>query len=180
MAARYSTVAKSFHWTVAFLVLAIVPAGLLMGRIPDGPVKDNLYFLHKSVGVLILMVMTLRLIYRFSRGAPPPESSLKPWERLASGIVHWLLYLLLLATPIVALFGYSTYGHPAPFFGILEIPPFTPKDEHLSERLFYFHGWLGWAVGALFCVHIGAALRHHFIQRDAVLRRMLPVKLGGH
>jgi cytochrome b561 len=174
MAAGYSTTAKLFHWTAALLILTVVPMGLLMGRIPEGPVQDNLFFLHKSLGALILVVMTLRILYRFARGAPPPAPALQPWERVASETVHWTLYALLLATPMVALWGYSAYGQPAPFFGAFEIPPFTAKDEHLAETIFYIHGWMGWAVGALLCLHIAAALQHHFIRRDGVLQRMLP------
>lgn len=180
MAAAYSTTAKFFHWTAAFLVLTVVPMGLLMGRVPDGPFKDNLFHLHKSIGALILAVMTVRIIYRLVRGAPPPEPTLKPWERVVSETVHWTLYIMLLLTPMVALRAYSAYGQPAPFFGIFEIPPFTAKDEHLSEQLFYIHGWMGWAVGALFCMHIGAALQHHFLKRDGVLQRMLPKSAGGN
>jgi len=180
MAAAYSTTAKFFHWTAALLILTMVPMGLLMGRIPDGPFKDNLFYFHKSIGVLILAVMTIRIIYRFAHGAPPPDPSLKRWEILASESVHWTLYIMLLLTPIVALRAYSAYGQPAPFFGIFEIPPFTAKDEHLSEQLFYIHGWMGWAVGALFCMHIGAALQHYFIKRDGVLQRMLPKSAGGN
>jgi len=174
MAAEYSTTAKLFHWTAALLILTIVPMGLLMGRIPEGPVQDNLFFLHKSLGALILLIMTLRIIYRFAHGAPHPEPTLKPWERAASETVHWALYAMLLATPLVALWGYSVYGQPAPFFGIFEIGPFTAKDEHFAEQIFYVHGWMGWIVGALLVMHIGAALNHHFMRGDGVLRRMLP------
>jgi len=87
--ASYSSTAKFFHWTVALLVLTIVPVGILMGRIPGNPMQNNLYTLHKSIGVLILVLMTLRIIYRLSHGAPAPEPTLKPWERAASGTVHW-------------------------------------------------------------------------------------------
>ncbi len=180
MAAGYSTTAKFFHWTVAFLVLTIVPMGLLMVRMPDGSLKDNFFYLHKSVGALVLFLMTLRLIYRFAKGAPPPEASLQRWEVLASETVHWTLYAMLLATPLVALLAYSFYGQPAPFFGIFEIGPFTSKNEHLSEQIFYVHTWMGWTVGALFSMHIAAALRHYFIRRDGVLQRMLPRGMGGN
>jgi cytochrome b561 len=174
MAAEYSTTAKFFHWTAALLVLTIVPMGLLMGRIPEGLLQDNLFFLHKSLGALILFIMTLRIIYRFAHGAPTPEPTLKPWEHVAAETVHWSLYAMLIATPMIALWGYSVYGQAAPFFGIFQIPPFTAKNEHLAEQIFYIHGWMGWAVGALLCLHIAAALNHHFIRGDGVLRRMLP------
>jgi cytochrome b561 len=174
MAAGYSTAAKFLHWTIAFLVIAIVPIGILMDRIPDGPILNNLYPLHKSLGALILLLMTLRLIYRFAYGAPEPESSLTPLERLASETVHWTLYVLLLVTPIVGWLGNSAYGAPTPFFGLFSIPPLIAKNGHLAGKLFYIHSWLGWAVGVLFCIHIGAALQHYFIKRDRVLQRMLP------
>ncbi len=180
MAAGYSTTAKFFHWTAAFLVLTIVPMGLLMVRIPDGSLKDNLFYFHKSLGAVILFLMTLRLIYRFSRGAPPPEPSLKPWEILVSETVHWTLYAMLIATPLVALWAYSVYGQPAPFFGIFTIGPFTAKNEHLAEQIFYVHTWMGWAVAALLGMHIAAALQHYFIRRDGVLQRMLPKRAGGN
>ncbi len=178
--ARYSRAAKFFHWTIDLLVLTIVPVGILMGRIPEGRIQGSLYPLHKSVGALILLLMTLRIIYRFSHGAPAPESTLKPWERLVSGMVHWVLYALLFVTPIVGLLANSAYGEPTPFFGLFQIPPLIAKNGPLAERLFYFHGWLGWAVGALFCAHIGAALQHYFINRDGVMQRMLPRSMGGN
>jgi cytochrome b561 len=174
MEARYSTMAKFLHWTVAFLVITIVPIGLLMGRIDEGPTQNNLFFIHKSIGALILILMTLRLIYRFAHGAPSPYADLKPWERAVSETVHWTLYALLIVTPIVGLVGHSLFGAPVPFFGIFQIPVFTPKNEHLSETLFTIHSWLGWAVGVLFCLHIAGALRHFIVLHDGVLHRMLP------
>jgi len=177
---RYSRTAKVFHWTVALLVLGTVPVGILMGRIPESPTQDSLYTLHKSVGALILMLMTLRVINRFSHGAPAPEPTLKPWERLASGTVHWALYALLLVTPIIGLLANSAYGAATPFFGLFQISPLIDKNGPLSDSLFYIHGWLGWTVGVLFCIHITAALRHHFIKQDNVLQRMLPRSLGGN
>jgi len=178
--ASYSSTAKFFHWTVALLVLTIVPVGILMGRIPGNPMQNNLYTLHKSIGVLILVLMTLRIIYRLSHGAPAPEPTLKPWERAASGTVHWVLYALLLTNPLLGSLALSAYGAPTPFFNLIEVPPLIAKNMPLADRLFFIHGWVGWAIGVLFCMHIAAALRHYFIKRDGVMQRMLPRSLGGN
>ena len=176
--AGYSRPAKILHWLVALSVIVIVPVGLLMGR-AKGPLADGLYNFHKSLGALVLILMTLRIIYRFSRGAPATEPTLKSWERIASETVHWSLYVLLIVTPLVGLFAMSAYGASTPFFGLFEIPPIIAQNKPLAGRLFYLHGWLGWAVGVLFCMHIAAALQHHFIRRDGVMRRMLPKAMGG-
>lgn len=174
----YSPPAKFFHWLVALCVLLIVPIGFLMGRV-GGPLSTGLYNAHKSLGVLILALMTLRILYRLLRGAPPPEPTLKPWERFVSATVHWLLYALLIVQPILGLFANSAYGAVTPFFGLFEIQPIVAKDTALSNKLFYWHSWLGWTIAALFCLHIAGALRHYLIRSDGVMQRMLPKAMGG-
>lgn len=178
--ARYSRTAKFFHWTVGLLVLTIVPVGILMDNIASGPTQNSLYQLHKSVGLLILILMTMRIIYRFSYGAPSSEPTLKPWERAVSGTVHWVLYGLLIVNPLLGLFALSAYGAPTPFFGLFQIPPLIAKNVALADRLFFFHTWIGWAIGALFCLHIAGALQHYLIKRDGVMQRMLPRSMGGN
>jgi len=180
MVANYSSTAKFFHWTIALFVLGTVPLGLVLDSVPKGPIQDNLYDLHKSLGVLIFALITLRIIYRFAHGAPPPDVSLKRWEIAASETVHWALYTALLVMPILGYVANSAYGATTPFFGLFEISPLIAKNEPLSEWLFEIHGWLGWAVGVMFCMHIAAALQHYFIKRDGVLQRMLPRSLGGN
>jgi len=180
MATSYSTTAKCFHWVVALLVVINVPIGILLDIFPKGPVQDNFYTLHKSLGVLILVLMTLRIIYRFMHGVPRPEHSLRRWEIVISETVHWALYVALLVQPIIGLFANSAYGAPTPFFGLFEIPPLIAKNGPLSDRLFDIHSGLGLTIGALFCLHIAAALQHYFIKRDGVLQRMLPQSMGGN
>ncbi len=167
----YSGFAKSIHWIVALLVLTIVPVGIAMGRIENAPF--NLFNFHKSLGVLILVLMTIRLIYRLVHGTPP-EPKIPAFYRFAGAATHWALYVMLIATPIMGAVANMYYGAATPFFGLFEVQPFVAKNEALSDTLFARHRIMGFAVGALVCAHIGAGLFHYFIRRDGVLQRMLP------
>jgi cytochrome b561 len=175
----YSGIAKLLHWLVAICVLTTIPIAFWMNNASPGPLQDNLFNLHKSIGVLILALMILRIVYRLSHGAPAADPSIKPWQRVVSSTVHTLLYVLLLAMPIVGYTANSAYGASTPFFGLFDLPPIVGKNEALSEQLFKYHRWTGWAVAVLAAMHIGAALQHHFIHRDGVLQRMLPRSMGG-
>ncbi|MDO8533585.1 MAG: cytochrome b [Xanthobacteraceae bacterium] len=179
LAGGYSAVAKLLHWLVAICVLLTIPIAFWMSNTSPGPVQDNLYNLHKSFGVLILTLMLLRTAYRLIAGAPAPDPTLEPWQRAISSIMHTLLYVLLLAMPVVGWTANSAYGASTPFFGLFDLPPIVGKNELLSERLFTLHRWTGWVVATLAAMHIGAALQHHFIHRDGVLRRMLPRSMRG-
>lgn len=176
---HYPATSKLLHWLVAVCVLTTAPVAIAMTRVSKGPTQDALYNLHKSLGVLILFLMVLRLINRLAAGALAPEAEIEPWQRMASSIVHGLLYVLLLAMPIVGYMANSAYGASTPFFGLFELPGIIGKNEELATKLFTFHRWVGWLVILLVLTHISAALYHHFIRRDAVLKRMLPRAMGG-
>lgn len=169
----YSGFAKSMHWIVALCVLTIIPVGLTMNRIADGDFKNSLFTFHKSLGALILILMTVRIIYRLVKGAPP-EPEIPAFYRVADQITHWALYILLIVMPLTAWIGHSAFGAKVPFFGLFELPLIWPKNEQLSEQIFTVHVYMGWAIGALVCMHIGAGLFHYVIRRDGVLQRMLP------
>jgi cytochrome b561 len=178
----YPPVSKLLHWLVAICVLTTAPVAIAMGRVSPGPLQNNLYNFHKSLGVLILVLMLLRLLNRLSVGAPAPEPGIEPWQRAVSSAVHGMLYLLLLAMPIVGYVANSAMGEagtPTPFFGLFELPPIVAPNEPLSERLFMLHRWVGYLVIALVLMHVSAALYHYFIRGDGVLLRMLPRALGG-
>jgi cytochrome b561 len=178
---RYPPFSKLLHWLVAICVLTTLPVALTMTRIADGPLKDNLFVLHKSLGILILLLMLLRVINRFVAGAPAPEPDIAEWQKTVSSVVHSLLYILLLAMPIVAWIGMSYVGMTTPFFGLFELPPlpFT-KNEHLSEQIFAVHRWVGYLLALIAALHIAAALHHLLILKDYVAQRMLPRALGGN
>jgi cytochrome b561 len=176
---RYPPLSKLLHWVVAFCVLLILAIALVMTRIPDGALKNELFVWHKGLGVLLLLLMLLRIANRIVAGAPAPEPGLARWQKAASSAVHGLLYVTLLAMPIIAWLGMSAFGEGAPFFGMFSLPPIMSKDEHMSKVLFEIHHWLGYFVILLVALHIGAALQHYFIHKDGVVQRMLPRALGG-
>ena len=146
--------------------------------IGPGPNQDALYNFHKSLGVLILILMILRLINRLAEGAPATDPHIKPWQKTVSSIVHTSLYVLLLAMPIVGYIANSLSATATPFFGLFALPPITGNNEELSKQLFTIHRWVGILVIIIVLIHISAALYHYFIRRDNVLQRMLPRFLG--
>jgi cytochrome b561 len=176
---HYPATSKVLHWLVAICVLTTAPMAIAMTRIGKGPTQDALYNFHKSLGVLILVLMILRLINRLAVGALSAEAGIAPWQKAVSSIVHTSLYVLLLAMPIVGYIANSAYGASTPFFGLFELPRMIGKNEALATQLFTLHRWVGWLVVLLALTHISAALYHHFIRRDAVLKRMLPRAIGG-
>jgi len=176
---HYPATSKWLHWLVAACVLTTAPVAIAMHRVGEGPTQDMLYNLHKSLGVLILVLMILRLINRLVVGAPMPDPGIEPWQKTVSSAVHGSLYVLLLVMPVVGYIANSAYGASTPFFGLFDLPMIVQKNEALATQLFAAHRWAGWLLIVLVLMHIGAALQHHFIRRDDVLRRMLPRALGG-
>ena len=177
---RYPASSKLLHWLVAICVLVTIPVALWMTRAPEGPLQNNLFVLHKALGVTLLILVVLRVINRFVAGAPLPEPGIARWQRAASSAVHGLLYVLLLAMTFVGWLGMSAFGEGAPFFDLFSLPRLPiGKDEALSKQLFALHRWMGYALAVLAVMHIAAALQHHFIHKDGVLQRMLPRALGG-
>lgn len=176
---HYPATSKMLHWLVAACVLATAVVAIAMTRIDKGSTQDTLYNLHKSLGVLILVLMVLRLINRLAAGALAPEEAIEPWQKAVSSIMHTSLYVLLLAMPVVGYIANSAYGASTPFFGVFELPGIVGKNEVLATQLFTLHRWVGWFVILLVLTHVSAALYHHFVRRDVVLKRMLPRAMGG-
>lgn len=176
---HYPATSKLLHWLVAACVLTTAPVAIAMGRVGEGPTQDMLYNFHKSLGVLILVLMILRLINRFAVGAPIADPGIERWQKAVSSAVHGSLYVLLVAMPIVGYFANSAYGAPTPFFGLFELPQIVAKNEDLATQLFTIHRLAGFLLILLVLMHVGAALFHYFIRRDTVLQRMLPRALGG-
>ena len=167
--AGYDLTARLFHWLTALLVLVQIPLGILVTNFDLG----GLYNLHKSMGVLILIVVIGRLLWRMTHRPPPLSSDIPAIQRLAAHAVHWALYALLIIQPVVGWIATSAYPAPIPFFGLFEMPPIWWADRSLSERLFVVHLGAGIAMAGLLAAHIGAALFHHFVRKDTVLNRMI-------
>ena len=170
---RYTGVARLLHWLVAVLVLVMIPVGVMLMRLPPGKLQDTLFDLHRSTGVLVFVLVAIRLVWRLTHPPPPLPDDLPTWQRVLSGIVHRLLYLLLLVQPIVGWWGTSAFGAPIKVFWLFQLPPLVAKDEAAAKMILGLHSVIGITLAVLIAMHVGAALYHHFIRRDGVLRRML-------
>jgi cytochrome b561 len=169
----YTMTARVLHWLIAALVLIMVPLGIVIANEWGGPVQEPLYNLHKSIGVVILPLVVVRLIWRLTHPPLPLPADISALQQSAAHATHWTLYGLLIVQPTVGLIATSAYPAPLPMFGLSELPPVWPENRPLSERLFTLHRWLGIAIGVVAAMHIAAALHHHFVRRDRVLMRMI-------
>jgi len=173
----YSTPARFFHWLTVALVAIMIPVGLVMNyrgntlNIWDDT-TNQLYSTHKLVGFVLLWVVLARIAYRLFQGAPPPEPTLEPWQRMGSQVVHYSMYALLLLMPILGWIGISLY--PAlDIFGAFSLPALAEPNEELASQVLAVHKTLAFVLLALIIGHVGMALFHHFVRRDNVLWRML-------
>jgi cytochrome b561 len=172
--ARYGAVAQALHWLIAALVVVMFGLGWYMTDLPLGQKKFDFYQLHKSIGITILALAAARLLWRLFNPAPPLPASMRPWERAAARASHALLYLMLFAQPLLGFLQSNAANFPVVWWGAIRLPPLIGTHEALAERLLEAHRWNSRLLLALVLVHAGAALRHHFVLRDEVLRRMLP------
>jgi cytochrome b561 len=177
--AAYPPLSKLLHWSVAITMLVQLPLGLSLVYLELGAWQDALFNFHKSLGVVIFVLMVWRILNRVLVGAPAPEPTIARWQRSVSSAVHGTLYLLLLVQPVVGYLANSAFGASTPIFGLFEIPAAVTANEELANRLFALHGWIGVTLLVLIAIHIAAALQHHVIRKDGVLQRMLPAALGG-
>ncbi len=176
--AVYSAAARRFHWVTVAAVFVMIPLGLGMTyrgntlNLWDG-LTNGLYSAHKLLGFIVLWLTAGRLVHRLLRGAPPDEPTLEWWQKAASHLVHWALYGLLLAVPLLGWIGVSLF--PAlTIFDLFNLPALARPDEEAAKRVLALHGWLARLLALAIVGHIGAALYHYFIRKDGVLRRMLP------
>jgi cytochrome b561 len=171
---QYGALARLFHWAIAALIVVTVPCGLVMSNIGPGPIQNTLYVSHESIGLTVLGLATLRLIWRFIDRPPPLPASVSPLQARAARLNHWLLYLLLFVMPASGYLLVIAGGYPMTYFALFDVPRLVDKNEQLSKLAESAHLTLQFAVYALVLLHVAAALHHHFVRRDGVLRRMWP------
>jgi cytochrome b561 len=169
----YSLTARVLHWSTAILVLTVLPLGVVIGNEWGGPLQDQLYDLHRSIGATILLLVVVRLGYRLTHPPSPLPDDIPAIQRAAAHVTHWGLYALLIAQPLVGWIATSASPSPIVVFGLFELPPIWPEDRAFSDRLFVVHAWIAIAIACLAAAHIGAALHHHFVRKDRVLMRMI-------
>ena len=183
-AERYTAVAQAFHWLLALGLIAIVIMGLVMAHAPLAPAtKFKLFQLHKSVGITILVLAVLRLGWRLTHRPPPLPAGMPALEKAGAHGAHVVLYALMIGLPLIgwALVSISPFNLPTVLYGLVPWPHLgflsgLPRATKTAwEPVFAFtHAYGAYLLIAVVSVHVLAALRHHFLLGDDILRRMLP------
>lgn len=172
---RYSRTAILLHWTIAVLIIGAFTLGLVMTDMPGfSPTKLKYYSWHKWTGVTVLALAALRLLWKLMTPAPPYAATMKRWEKAAAHATHGLLYLLMFAVPLSGYYYTLAAGVPVVYFGLIPLPVLLDADPVLKPLLKGLHYWLTMGLAAVVTLHVAAALKHAFIDRDGVMRRMLP------
>lgn len=174
MNASYTRTAISLHWLVALGIIGTFALGFYMADLPLSPQKLKLYSWHKWAGVTLFMLAVLRLGWRITHPAPPLPGGTPAWQVLVAHVTHWALYFLMLAIPVSGWLMSSAQGFPVVWFGIVPLPDLVGRDKALGELFLQMHVIMNYTLLALVVLHAAAALKHHFIDRDDILRRMLP------
>ncbi|MEP6884140.1 MAG: cytochrome b [Gammaproteobacteria bacterium] len=172
--ARYTVVAQTFHWIIAALVVTQFVLANLADDLPIGVHKLALLARHKSFGMTVLMLAILRVLWRLKN--PPPElpPAMKPVERMLARTTHIAFYVLLFAMPISGWLMSSAKGFSVSWFSLFQWPDLIGKNEAAFDLLRSTHEILSDVLFAIAMLHILAALKHHFWNKDDVLLRMLP------
>lgn len=176
---RYTSVAMLLHWVLALAILSAFGVGLYVSGLPFSPLKLQLINWHKWAGVTILALSALRLLWRLTHRPPalPPavQRHMPGWQTTAYHAVHHLMYALFFIVPLAGWAYSSAKGFPVVWFGVLPLPDLMAKNDELAPLLRQVHELSAFGLIGLVALHVGAALKHHFVDRDGLLQRMLPV-----
>lgn len=166
------------HWVLGLALVGLFVVGNYMADLPFSPSRLKLYNWHKWAGMLILFLSGLRLLWRITHPAPPLPAALSAampqWQYRAYHATHVALYALFFIVPLVGWAYSSAAGFPVVLFGVLPLPDWVGADKALAEAIKPWHAASAWALAVLVVLHVAAALKHHFIDKDGLLDRMRP------
>jgi len=173
MTDRYTHTAITLHWLIALLIFAAFPLGVYMHELPLSPEKLRLYSYHKWIGVTIFMLAVIRVSWRATHLPPALPEAMPNWEKFAAHTTHYALYVLIFIIPVSGWLMSSAKGFQTVWFGVLPLPDLVGKDKELGDLLLEVHKLLNFLMLGLLLGHVGAAFKHHFIQHDDILARMV-------
>jgi cytochrome b561 len=173
----WGVLSKTFHWLI---VLLIITQWLIAERaddMPNGLAKLQTLAWHKSIGITVLMLAILRLVWRWLNPVPSLEGMAKPWERMLAGLSHVLLYTLIFAMPLTGWMMSSARNFPVSWFRLFQLPDLVAPSDQLFHQMLDLHHLLFKVLLVVALLHVLGAAKHHLIDRNDVLKRMLP--FGG-
>lgn len=176
---RYSNTAIALHWLLGGAIVALFLLGLYMADLPFSPQKLKLLNWHKWAGMTILLLSTVRILWRANHRPPAlPQDvaqAMPAWQHAAHSLTHGGLYVLFFAVPLIGWAYSSAAGFPIVLFGQIPLPDFVGPDKALAELIKPWHAISAWSMAVLVLLHVAGALKHHFVDRDSLLHRMLPM-----
>jgi cytochrome b561 len=176
---QYTRTAVLLHWLVFVLIACSFPLAVYMVDLPLSPQKLKYVSWHKWIGVTVFLLALARLAWRMRHAAPSLPSAMTAWQRRAAALTHQLLYVLIVVIPLTGWLYSSATGVPTVYLGLVQLPDLVGRDKPLADLLRVVHTVLNYTMLALIVIHVVAALKHHLIDRDDVLTRMLPVGKPG-
>ena len=181
---RYSPIQMALHWLMALLIISAF--GLIWYFHSIEITSAALFKLkaavgawHKWVGISVLVLVAIRLLWRALRGAPQPLPNQPRWQLVVAAATHLLLYLMMFSLPLIGWMMSSAKGYPVVLFNWVQLPDLVSRDLALGHQLALLHKVVAYSLLALVGLHAAAALKHHFLDRDDTLRRMLPIRHTG-
>lgn len=171
---NYGVVAKSFHWVIALLVIGLLGVGLYMESLDPSPLMFKLSFWHKSFGIAVLALVVLRVLWRVTNTHPHSLPTHAGWEKVLAKVTHGLLYLALFAMPLSGWIMSSAKGFSVNVFGWFTLPDLVGESDQIASIARSIHGYAGYTLIVLIGLHFAGAIKHHVIDKDSTLRRMLP------
>lgn len=172
----YTRTAQWLHWIMAIIFIAAWLIGFYSGNFlsydVDGTFKGDVISLHKNIATTLIFLLVVRIFWRYTHPAPTLPESMSPLTKKMAHIGHLALYFMLIALPVTGCLYSWSVGYPAPVLYLFDLPPLINENTSVTAVVKPLHIWLSWAVGILLIGHIGAAFKHHFIDRDHVLKSM--------
>jgi len=174
MSQRHHPLTVALHWSTFAVIVVAVSAVLSRELCEDSQVRSFLLTLHRSLGIVVMLLAATRLAVRLRVSTAHLSNGLPALMRMASTTTHVALYFFLLALPLSGWLQASAAGKPIKFLGLIPLPTLMEKNRDIAERLSDIHEYMAWTLIALVVLHATAALWHHFWRKDHVLRSMLP------
>lgn len=171
----YTRTAIFFHWVIFVLIVIGWSLGSYMSGLEFSPEKLRYVSWHKWLGVSVFLIAAARVAWRLTHAVPALPAAMPFWQRRAAVAMHVLLYVLILIIPITGWLFSSAAGVPTVYLGLVQLPDLLEKNKALADVLRAVHATLNWSLLAVVLGHAGFALKHHLVDRDEVLRRMMPI-----
>lgn len=172
---RYSTVSLILHWGIALAILTQVLLITAHEATEGQAISREFVEVHKALGITILLATLFRIVWRLMNPPPPLPAGMKPWEKIAARVTHVGFYVLLIFMPLSGWAAVSARGRDISFWGLFDWPLLPIEGGREMARTILDRHEMGMkVVYVLVALHVIAALKHHFVDRDDVLRRMLP------